>query len=188
MYNICRYICFSKNKIKKFKICVDKKVNIVYIKSGLYWSGSKKGATVKGIIIIIVLTLIAAVYDARQSRIPNYLIISGLIIWTIWMIHDSSSYRDCILGLIIPLFALFPFYIIRGLGAGDVKLLSVCGGFIGVSELGKYLVTVLAVSFLYGVITGLIKHKKILNRNLIPMAVPIFMGTVIYVIFHSNLI
>lgn len=134
----------------------------------------------KGIIIIMVLTLIAAIYDARQSRIPNYLIISGLIIWTIWMIHDSSSYRDCILGLIIPLFALFPFYTIRGLGAGDVKLLSVCGGFIGMNGLLEYLVIVLVMSFVYGVITGIIKKRKILNCNLIPMAVPIFMGTVIY--------
>ena len=134
----------------------------------------------KVIIIIMVLTLIAAVYDARQSRIPNYLIISGLIIWIIWMIHDSSSYKDCILGLIIPLFALFPFYIIKGLGAGYVKLLSVCGGFIGVNELTKYLVIILMISFIYGVITGIVKKKKILNHNLIPMAVPIFMGTVIY--------
>lgn len=133
-----------------------------------------------GAIIIMVLTLIAAIFDAREKRIPNYLIIVGLIIWIIWLIQGDYNLSDCIGGVLVPLFALFPFYMTKGLGAGDVKLLSVCGGFVGMSCLAEYLLVVLITSVVYGVVTALFKKKQILNQNLITMAVPIFFGTVIY--------
>lgn len=128
----------------------------------------------------MVLTLIAAIFDARQRRIPNYLIIVGLITWIIWLVQGDYNLSDCICGVLIPLFALFPFYMMKGLGAGDVKLLSVCGGFVGMSGLVEYLLIVFLVSAVYGVIAVFIKKKKILNRNLITMAVPICLGTIIY--------
>ena len=38
-------------------------------------------------------------------------------------------------GMLIPFFLLFPFFFFRMIGAGDIKLLSVLGGFLGKAEI-----------------------------------------------------
>ncbi|NDJ13767.1 MAG: pilus assembly protein CpaA [Acidobacteriia bacterium] len=68
-----------------------------------------------GQVLLTLLVLIAAGYDIRFRRIPNWLVLAGLVV-----------------GLTSTGFALyFPLYLLRARGAGDVKLLAAAGSIAG---------------------------------------------------------
>ncbi|MEN6391831.1 MAG: prepilin peptidase [Syntrophomonas sp.] len=84
--------------------------------------------------LLVVILIIASLYDFKYRRIPNWLIGCGLLL--AFGIHLMSSGWPGVffavkglaagIGLLIVPFAL------RGIGAGDVKLLGVVGAFQGV--------------------------------------------------------
>lgn len=83
--------------------------------------------------VLAALLLVAAWGDIQRHRIPNILILTGLglaIILGTWRAGFSgllSASGGFVLGLLIFL----PFYMLRALGAGDVKLMAVVGAFLG---------------------------------------------------------
>ena len=76
----------------------------------------------------------AAVYfDVRYQRIPNGLIITGLLLG---LVYQISHYRLAGLaaygaGVLLPVAVLGFLFYFRMMGAGDIKLFSVIGGFLG---------------------------------------------------------
>lgn len=79
------------------------------------------------------LALIAAGCDIRFRRIPNWLVLAGLVLGLVW-----NGFSDGLAGLGYALaglgtgFALyFPLYLLRARGAGDVKLLAAAGSIVG---------------------------------------------------------
>lgn len=97
--------------------------------------------------VLAVLLFAAAWGDIRRHRIPNMLILTGLLLamllalWQDGLAALPSAGGGAILGLLVFL----PFYLLRTLGAGDVKLMAVVGGFLGPTELlGAILGTFLA--------------------------------------------
>ena len=86
-----------------------------------------------GQILLGILVAVAAVFDIRYRRIPNWLVLAGIIIGLAWntsasgwsgLLHSSEG-----LGLGFALY--FPLYLIRARGAGDVKLLAATGAITG---------------------------------------------------------
>ncbi|MDQ9168909.1 prepilin peptidase [Oxalobacteraceae bacterium R-40] len=82
---------------------------------------------------LLAMVAIAAITDLAQRKIPNVLIVWGLgtslMLQVFLPIHGSAWHwlSGCITG-----FALFlPFYVVRGMGAGDVKLMAAVGSFAG---------------------------------------------------------
>lgn len=62
-------------------------------------------------------------------------------------------------GIIIPIGILFIVFIIRAIGAGDIKLFSVVGGLIG----GPLVIQVILYSFIIGAILSVVKLIKSKN-------------------------
>ncbi len=85
--------------------------------------------------------VVAAVYDWRTRRIPNWLV--GRAIVAALLFHALSGWRPafgCLLaGLLAGGMALF-FYMAKGMGAGDVKLLAAVGCWTGLHALPLLLV------------------------------------------------
>ena len=85
--------------------------------------------------ILILLLTGAAVSDYRSHRIPNWLVLSGVVFGVIYNTALPPSARDNILfpleGLGLGLLLFLPLYLIRAMGAGDVKLLAMVGAFLG---------------------------------------------------------
>lgn len=105
------------------------------------------------------LLLLAAVRaDVRHHRIPNPVVFWGAglgILLNIFMpegsgfaasqLPGSAGFLSAAEGLAIGLAALLPMYLLRVMGAGDVKLMAMVGAFLGSEDvLGAILATFLA--------------------------------------------
>ena len=86
-----------------------------------------------GQILLAILVAIAAVFDIRYRRIPNWLVLSGIIAGLAWNSSTSgwSGLGRSAEGLGLGFALYFPLYLIRARGAGDVKLLAAVGAITG---------------------------------------------------------
>lgn len=97
--------------------------------------------------VLLLLLVVAAVVDARHRRIPNVLVLVTLLFG--WLFHTAGpqggdglfslepgalgAWRS-VAGSITGLFLFLPFYLLRVLGAGDVKLMAAVGAFAGPAD------------------------------------------------------
>lgn len=115
--------------------------------------------------LLTILTM-AVVTDFREMRISNRLIASGFI-WGFAlriMGEGGAGAVHFLVNISIPVILLFLLFQLRALGAGDIKLLSVAGGFLTTRQLG-YLI---AASFLAAAMIGtgkLVCQRTILRRR-----------------------
>ena len=84
--------------------------------------------------IMLTIILVLATYtDIVAHRIPNILSLGGALIGI--SMHSSFNGFDGFLfslgGLAVGLVLFLPFYMLRGMGAGDVKLMAAVGSFVG---------------------------------------------------------
>ena len=83
--------------------------------------------------LAVLFSIGAVAADIRTDRVDNRLILSGWAAGCILQII-SSGVRGAVpflAGSAIPLLLLFPLFLFRMMGAGDIKLLSVLGGLLG---------------------------------------------------------
>jgi prepilin peptidase CpaA len=88
--------------------------------------------------VLMILLLAAAVGDIRTGRIPNWLVFGGalygLLLNAFFSQHPHHTGMLFALGgMAIGLGALLPLYLLRVMGAGDVKLMAMVGVFLGPS-------------------------------------------------------
>src|SRR5687767_8872120 len=86
---------------------------------------------------MFVLTAIATVSDVRSRRIPNLIslvLVTSGIIEAVLFRHGPSPVQ-AIQGMLVGFALSFPFFAIRALGAGDVKLLAGIGAWVGVGPI-----------------------------------------------------
>ncbi len=112
----------------------------------------------------MICTILASVYDVRKRKIPNILTGMSIVIALVlhlalmgWMDLATSALAGIVSGGF-----LFLFYLAGGIGAGDVKLMSAIGCFIGFHSI----LLLLFVTTLCGAALGLIVaiRKKMLRR------------------------
>lgn len=100
-----------------------------------------------GLTTLVLLVLTALVFDLRERRIPNTLVLlalgAGLVVNLIgpqiWLRGSGllSTYsgalgaKGAVLGAMTGLAVFLPFYLLRAMGAGDVKLMAGIGSFVG---------------------------------------------------------
>jgi prepilin peptidase CpaA len=84
-------------------------------------------------LILVPLLLIASVTDVREQRIPNWLTYSVALAALIYRTgaEGTLGFVAGIEGLALGIGCLLPFYMGRGMGAGDVKLMGAVGALLG---------------------------------------------------------
>jgi prepilin peptidase CpaA len=112
--------------------------------------------------------LVAAAWDIRFKRIPNWLTFPSMIVALSFYVIAGGfqgllfSQQGAVVGmaiLIIP-------YLMRGMGAGDVKLIGVVGAFLGAGKVVLALLWTALVGGLYAII--LMIYYVSLKRTLRP--------------------
>jgi prepilin peptidase CpaA len=126
--------------------------------------------------VLIVMLLLASHFDVLHRRVPNKLVVAGLVLASV-----SSLYRidvppnEAAQGFIIALIIFLPFYAANIMGAGDVKLLSVVGAFLGPTQFFLATVFILiaggAIALLYRVGSS----SGVLTKD-VPYALSILLG------------
>jgi prepilin peptidase CpaA len=82
---------------------------------------------------LCIMMVIAVATDLREHRIPNLLVIAVLLLGLMTQIGTDSvtGIASWAGGLAIGMAIFLPFYILGGMGAGDVKLMAATAGFLG---------------------------------------------------------
>ena len=84
-------------------------------------------------IVLVLMVAIAAVHDVRFRRIPNWLVLTGLVLGlglNTFLLRWPGA-RASLLGIVLAFLIYFPLYLLRGMGAGDVKLMAAIGAIVG---------------------------------------------------------
>ena len=99
--------------------------------------------------------LAAAVMDIHFRKISNRLIVIGLGVGLIrrLLLEGSAGLLVGVFQIILPVIFLYLFFLIGALGAGDIKLFSLIGGFVNFKEL----VTCVIAAFVIGAIWSLVR-------------------------------
>lgn len=108
------------------------------------------------VIIALVLVIVAAVHDLREFRIPNRLIVAGIVVGVSVIViraFTGEYIGNYILGTLAGLAGMTFLYIIRAVGAGDVKLLAVIGMLTGL----EFVLQLMVVSLITGIFTGIVE-------------------------------
>ena len=105
---------------------------------------------------------LAVVMDFGNGRISNRLIVSGLIWGLAFRLlgEGSAGAVHFLMNISIPVIMLYLFYLIGVLGAGDIKLFSVIGGFTNL----KTLTDCVLAAFVAGAVIAVL--KMLYMRNL----------------------
>jgi prepilin peptidase CpaA len=84
-------------------------------------------------IVIVCVGLPAILIDARVHRIPNLLVLATL--GAGFLIHvltgGVAGLKSATVGAVVGLALLLPFYLLRAMGAGDVKFMGALGALVG---------------------------------------------------------
>jgi prepilin peptidase CpaA len=84
-------------------------------------------------VLLVIMVAIAAGFDLRYRRIPNWLVGTGLV-WGMLMntlLFGWPGLKTSLLGIGLAFIVYFPLFLVRGMGAGDVKLMMAVGALVG---------------------------------------------------------
>ena len=119
--------------------------------------------------LLVLLVLLAAAWDIRTRRIPNLLVLFGLL--SALGFHALSLHglglATAFGGLVLGLALFMPLYLLRAMGAGDVKLMGMVGAFLGTASAAGAVCTVLIAGGVLALAAALCNGRlQILARNL----------------------
>ncbi len=107
---------------------------------------------------LLLLLLTAAICDLRTRRIPNWLTVGGTtaaLLYSLVAPPHSGGLLWALGGLGIGLGLMLPLYLLRAMGAGDVKLMAMAGSFIGPQGAWQAVIFVFIVGGLLAVVYAL---------------------------------
>src|SRR6266852_3820776 len=84
-------------------------------------------------ILLAFVVVAAAMFDFRYRRVPNWLTVSGILlgIGLNAFLFESLGLWMALRGVGVAFLIYFPLYLLRGMGAGDVKLMAAVGAMVG---------------------------------------------------------
>lgn len=150
------------------------------------------------IVLLILVSACGAIYDWKKRRIPNWLTFGTFFLMLIINVLSlrPGNVLNCLFGFLLGIALLFVPYLIKAMGAGDVKLLGALGSIAGYKDV----LLIFVYSSILGLFLGLIwilfrpGHFKFLITTLqvlptvdkqqkFPYGVVLSLGTILYIVF-----
>lgn len=98
-------------------------------------------------VLLAAMVITAGAFDIRFRRIPNWLTVTGVLLGlalNAFLFEGLPGLRLAAEGLGLALVIYLPLYMVRGMGAGDVKLMAAVGALVGPwNWLGIFVITAL---------------------------------------------
>ena len=117
------------------------------------------------LVVLMALLAAAAWTDIRSNRIPNALVVAGLVLGIAFGLAPGGiGAKDMALGLATGLVLFLPCYALGVMGAGDVKLMAMAGTFLGVKATLLAVVTTFAAGGVLAIGYGL--KSRVLRQAL----------------------
>lgn len=137
--------------------------------------------------VLWILVVVAATWDAWQRRIPNALILVGLLLGGAFQAQADgwAGLGAAALGAAVALGVLIGPFALRVMGGGDVKLAMVCGAFAGWSAvlqiilLGTAVHGVVAITFIFARLMAKSRGRDLPAVDKVPHAVGFAVATVL---------
>lgn len=103
----------------------------------------------------------AVVQDFKSMKISNRLILTGLLLSLAFgfILNGMSRIPYILLNIAFPVIVLYLLYLLGILGAGDIKLFSIIGGFTNLRTLTNCMVAAFAAGAVIGIIVMLRNHN-----------------------------
>jgi prepilin peptidase CpaA len=85
---------------------------------------------------VVLVAVLACVTDLRSRRIPNALTLSAALAGLLahWIVQGPDGALFSASGWLVGLLVFLPFFLVRGMGGGDVKLMAALGAWLGPQE------------------------------------------------------
>ena len=83
--------------------------------------------------VVIAVGLVACVTDVRHRRIPNLLTFgaAGLALLFHGVVGGTAGLQSAVIGWLVGTALFLPFFLLGGMGGGDVKLMAALGAWLG---------------------------------------------------------
>jgi prepilin peptidase CpaA len=109
------------------------------------------------------LAVVAGWIDFRTHRLPNWLTVSGLAVGIAanGALGRWTGFEAAFLGALIPLAALLPVVLLRGLGAGDWKLMGAMGAIVGKQEILQLLFVAIVFAGIIAIVQ-MVRQRRVL--------------------------
>jgi prepilin peptidase CpaA len=108
--------------------------------------------------VALTTALVSAYFDIRWRKIPNVWVLAGLVAGlagNFWL-RGLPGLGLSLGGLLLAATIYFPLYLLKGMGAGDVKLMVALGAIVG----PRQWLLLLVFASIFGGITGLLIAKS----------------------------
>ena len=104
--------------------------------------------------VLIGIFSVAVYSDLRSYKIPNFCVIAGAIAGFIMtgMSYSAAGVFESLADMFIIFIVFYPFYLLGGIGAGDVKLFMMAGCFIRGAALFHYLFAAMAIAAVWSIV------------------------------------
>ena len=129
--------------------------------------------------LLVALLLTASAFDLYQRRVPNVLVLTGSLLGIVLLLTSWSTVSPAmaLAGAVVGLLIFILPYALGLMGAGDVKLLSMCGLFLGPAAVLQAALYALLAGGLLALFFGLrraLAHRQ--YENTVPYALAITAG------------
>ena len=82
---------------------------------------------------LVLMVAFGAAFDVGTRKIPNFITVGGLTVALVLRVATggTDALVDGLLGALLAFLLTFPLFVLKGMGGGDVKLLTAAGAFLG---------------------------------------------------------
>ena len=132
--------------------------------------------------VLCIFLLVACYYDYLYRRIPNWLAVGAFVAGVVrCIVTQDNAIWIFLLNIIFLVSLLYPFFKLGTLGAGDVKLFGVCGGYLTSDRILYFLFFSMLIAAIFSLV------KIITERNIragckagIPLSGPLLCSVILY--------